>query len=299
LDTPEQCIVSRNQCYERRANMAACGNCGAVVTGAYCAGCGQDTKVDPPTVAEYVHDLIDHSIHLDRKVWKTFWPLLLRPGKVADDYLANKRACYIKPLKLYLAVIAIAFAMVQFFGWDLGLRFGLTRPTVSLYLVQKSQPRTAVSSEQIRAESNPLALDYVRTSGILHLKALPREQQLQVPHQRGIHYLPYLTLALVPIYAVLLMWIYARRRMRFGAHMIFALYLHSFFLIVFVMEAKLPLVMATMLSLWAVAYSVMALRRVYGGTWGETILRGTALTLSYAIVAISAGFLAAIMLLSF
>lgn len=299
MDSSEKCVVARNQFNECRPNMAACGNCGAAVTGAYCADCGQDTKVDAPTVSEYLHDLIDHSIHLDRKVWRTLWPLLFRPGKVAKDYLAHKRACYIKPLKLYLAVIAIAFAMVQFFDWDLGLKFGLTEQNLALYLVQKSPPRTTVSSERIRADSNPFALEYVKTPGISHLKTLPRDRQLQVAHQRGIHYLPYLTLALVPIYAALLMWIYACRRMRFGAHMIFALYLHSFFLIVFVLEAKLPLVLSTLLSLWAVAYSVIALRRVYGGTWGETILRGTALTVVYAAVAISAGFLAAIALLSF
>jgi hypothetical protein len=299
MDNPEQCIVTRNRYYEHRANMAACGNCGSAVTGAFCATCGQDTKVDPPTVAEYLHDLVDHSVHLDRKVWRTLWPLLLMPGKVAKDYLANRRACYIKPLKLYLAVIAIAFAMAQFFDWDLGLRLGLTGETVGLYLVQKSPPRTSVSSDRILADSNPFALDYVSTPGIVHLKTLPRERQLHLARQRGIHYLPYLTLALVPIYAALLMWVYACRRMRFGAHMIFSLYLHSFFLLVFVLESKLPLFLATLLSLWAIAYSVIALKRVYGGTWGETILRGTALTATYAMVAISAEFLAAIALLSF
>jgi hypothetical protein len=35
---------------------------------------------------------------------------------------------------------------------------------------------------------------------------------------------------------------------------------HSFFLLIFVIEAKLPLALATMLSLWAIVYYALALK---------------------------------------
>jgi hypothetical protein len=42
------------------------------------------------------------------------------------------------------------------------------------------------------------------TPGIRHLRSLWSDEQLQIARERGIHYMPYLALGLVPIYAVLL-----------------------------------------------------------------------------------------------
>ena len=103
---------------------ATCANCGATTGGAYCPACGQDTKVEPPTVAEYLRELLEHFVHFDGKLCRTVGTLLFLPGKLPEDYLANKRARYVKPLKLYFSAIAVAFAAVQVLGWDLGLRFG-------------------------------------------------------------------------------------------------------------------------------------------------------------------------------
>ena len=41
-------------------------------------------------------------------------PLFFLPGRVPKDYLENKRGRYIKPLKLYLGSIALAFSAFQF-----------------------------------------------------------------------------------------------------------------------------------------------------------------------------------------
>src|SRR5262252_4368653 len=100
-----------------RGSATCCGNCGATTGSAYCPVCGQDTKREPPTVAEYCHELLDHFVHLDGKLWGTLGPLFFVPGKLPLDYLANKRARYVKPLKLYLTAIALAFAAAQFLGW--------------------------------------------------------------------------------------------------------------------------------------------------------------------------------------
>jgi Protein of unknown function (DUF3667) len=89
---------------------ATCSHCGATTGGAYCPVCGQDTKLEPPSVGEYFHEILDHFVHLEGKLWRTLGTLVFLPGKLPHDYLANKRARYIKPLKLYFAAIALAFA---------------------------------------------------------------------------------------------------------------------------------------------------------------------------------------------
>src|SRR5512145_217879 len=71
---------------------ATCGNCGATTGAAYCPVCGQDTKLEPPTVAEYLHEVLDQFVHLDGKLWRTLGPLFFLPGRLPEDYLANRRA---------------------------------------------------------------------------------------------------------------------------------------------------------------------------------------------------------------
>jgi Protein of unknown function (DUF3667) len=281
-----------------QAARATCGNCGATTGGAYCPVCGQDTKLEPPTVAEYFHELLDHFAHLDGKLWRTLGALFFLPGKLPQDYLANKRARYVKPLKFYLSAIAIAFAAGKFLGWDLGLKFGGPGFDLSFYLFQQAPPDTGVAQGRVSADTIPWVLEHVDTAGIRHLTALSPEEQLKVTRERGLHYLPYLALGLVPIYVVLLQWMYRDRRRRYGADLVFALYVHSFFLLIFVIEAKLPLALATMLSLWAIVYYVLALKRVYGGTWTGTVGRGALLTILYFLTILIVGLFVTAMMLS-
>ena len=224
--------------------------------------------------------------------------LFFRPGRLPQDYLANKRARYVKPLKLYLTAIALAFAAVEFLGWDLGLRFGGPGFDLSFYLMQQVPPRTAVAQGRLTADSVPWVLEHVDTAGIRRLKTLSPEEQLNVTRDRGIHYVPYLALGLVPIYAALLQWVYRARHRRYGAHLVFGLYLHSFLLLIFTIEAKLPLALATMLSVWALIYYALALKRVYEGTWGETIGRGALLTMLHLVTILAIGLLGTVVLLS-
>jgi hypothetical protein len=160
---------------------------------------------------------------------RTFGTLLFLPGKLPHDYLANKRARYVKPLKLYLTAIAVAFAAAQFLGWDLGLKFAGPGLNLTFHLLQQVPPPTAVAQGRLSADSFSWVLEHVDTPGIRRVKALSPEEQLKVMRERGTHYLPYLVLCLVPIYAALLQWVYRARHRRYGAHLVFSLYLHSFF----------------------------------------------------------------------
>ena len=129
-----------------------------------------------------------------------------------------------------MAAIAIAFAAVQFLGWDLALRFGGPAGFhLSVDLIRQEPARTSVAQNRVSADSVTWVLEHVDTPGIRRLKALTPEEQLEVTRERGIHHLPYLALGLVPLYALLLQWVYRSRRHRYGVHLVFGLYAHSFF----------------------------------------------------------------------
>src|SRR5674476_525592 len=75
------------------------------------------------------------------------------------------------------------------------------------------------------------------------------------------------------------------RRRRYAEHLVFGLHCQTFLLFILLAEAKLPTILADAFSFWVLAYFTMALKRVYGGTWIETLGRGFAISgLYFAII---------------
>jgi hypothetical protein len=82
-------------------------------------------------------------------------------------------------------------------------------------------------------------------------------------------------LLLLPLYALNQKVCYADRRRTYGEHLVFSMHTWSFLLIVLLAEAKAPAPVAAALTAWAIAWLYLAPRRVYGGSWTDTIVRAT------------------------
>lgn len=54
----------------------ACRNCGALLTGRYCADCGQKHKVGMPTVGHLLAESVEGLTHADSRLWRTLRVLL-------------------------------------------------------------------------------------------------------------------------------------------------------------------------------------------------------------------------------
>jgi hypothetical protein len=89
-----------------------CQNCGSVVTGKYCAACGQAGHVHVMTIADVTHDVVHSALHLDSRVWRTLRSLVLRPGELTNEFITGRRERYLPPFRLYL-VISIAFFAIS------------------------------------------------------------------------------------------------------------------------------------------------------------------------------------------
>ena len=61
----------------------------------------------------------------------------------------------------------------------------------------------------------------------------------------------------------------------YADHLVFCLHAQSFLLIVVLLESKAPPLLASRLSRWVFGYFYAAARRVYGGSWPETLIRAT------------------------
>ena len=58
-----------------------------------------------------MHDLA----HLDSRVWRTLIALLLRPGRLTNEFVAGRRTLYLPPFRLYL-VLSLIFFLLPSFG---------------------------------------------------------------------------------------------------------------------------------------------------------------------------------------
>ncbi|HEX7063396.1 MAG TPA: DUF4286 family protein [Woeseiaceae bacterium] len=95
------------------APVSSCLNCGTLLTGQYCASCGQRAKSRLISIFELLRDAFGDLFELDSRLWQTLGPLAVRPGKLTRDYLMGRRARYMPPFRTYL-VLSLAFFLIAF-----------------------------------------------------------------------------------------------------------------------------------------------------------------------------------------
>lgn len=98
-----------------RHDQGECLNCGATLTGSYCAACGQPAHLHRSLGAIW-HELVHGVMHLDGKVWRTLPELALRPGELTRRYIAGERAKFVSPLALFLFSALLMYAVYSIFG---------------------------------------------------------------------------------------------------------------------------------------------------------------------------------------
>lgn len=94
---------------------AACLNCGAVLTGAFCAACGQPAHIHRSFVS-LGHDILHGVFHFDTKLWRTLPELVFFPGRLTRRYIDGERAKFISPMSLYLLSVFLMYAVFSFTG---------------------------------------------------------------------------------------------------------------------------------------------------------------------------------------
>ncbi len=88
-----------------------CENCGAPLTGEYCAQCGQHAIDYRRSLWRVLIDAADSFLNWDTKFLSSVAVLLTRPWKLTNDFNAGRRARYVHPLRLYL-LASIAFFLL-------------------------------------------------------------------------------------------------------------------------------------------------------------------------------------------
>ncbi|WP_181885553.1 DUF3667 domain-containing protein [Trinickia dinghuensis] len=254
-----------------------CPNCDAPVHGPYCAQCGQETVHELPTLREFAHEYLHHYVAADGKLLPTLKLLLFKPGQLTLEYLAGRRAQYVKPLSIYVTFSFLFFLFLSLMG-------------------------SIQSSPLVYVDNRPVAHPEQHLAKLAASEADPDDRkvvdaiagvmtELQQPGKLAefsehlLHRLPYAVFALMPVFAALFAFVYRNRHKNYGVHVLFTLHLNAFIFAVFLL-CLIPAVRAHSGCAAAAifAYLVVALKRVHEGRWWPQLARGLLLGTCYALL---------------
>lgn len=260
-----------------------CHNCGAAVSGHYCAACGQETKLHVASAGEFIHEFIGHYVALEGRLWQSLRFLLLRPGFLTAEYIAGRRKRYVEPLRLYLTFSLLFFALFKYGGFEVARMDSLSDTRPAMVKVESGDDVSATFSGLTPA---------MRSKAEGFVKKSPEEQS-KVLASSFFSYGPYAIFLLMPLFALYLKLLYLGSGKRYGEHLLFALHANAFAYIALGAAIVMPWNFARFLVvLWLAAYLPLAMRRVYGGGMAGTLLRWAVLALLH-VLSIAAAILAA------
>ncbi len=93
------------------AAAVACLSCAAIITGPYCANCGQRNDDMRRSTFVLIKDFFSDTFAFDSRIWRTLGSMAAKPGLVPNNYSHGKRSRYTPPVRLFLFV-SFAFFLV-------------------------------------------------------------------------------------------------------------------------------------------------------------------------------------------
>jgi len=268
-----------------------CKNCGAALSGAFCANCGQRADVHVPSTTELVHEAFEGITHSDSRLWRTLRLLWLKPGKLTLEFVAGRRESYLPPFRLYLVMSVVLFLVASFIH---------PSETAEIIHIDQQEREAHETPEHICAEISANIFENFYPAWQTKL----RHGCLTTVSDRGesvLHVvwstLPKAMFIFLPLIALLHMLVYWWPRVRYAEHLLFFIHLHAFYfsLIAAVLLLEDVLVLAPRLTLpvdsltsllgWAMAiYTVLALKKVFARSWINTLIKAFGLLIVYSVL---------------
>ena len=272
-----------------------CANCGASLSGRYCARCGQRVEHAVHSLSHFHREVAEDLTHADSRLWRTIAALLFKPGYLTREFLAGRRVKYLPPLRLYLVLSLFFFLMVAINNSHAGLKIisagGFPAASQPLQPTEERRQHAEKACAEI-SDDGPWSSVL---SGALRKgcqKAV--EDDGHSLREAFFHNLPRAIFLMVPILAAAMKPLYGGQRRYYVEHLLFLLHNHAFVFLwlgLFVLtELAIPIeavdsTLAFVFCLYIPYYYYRSMRQVYGEGTGRTLGKFTVLSLAYLITA--------------
>lgn len=262
-----------------------CLNCGAELSGPFCARCGQQDHDIRVSLARLVRDFFAEQLGLESKVPRTLWTLVSRPGLLTKEYLAGHRVRWIPPLRLYLFASVIYFLL-------LSLPFvAEMNEAVRFTETDRAQVDSGrfVTLDTIGGD-DASALEKRLEGKAARIGAMTEDEQTAFFRESFTRFMPNAVFVLLPFFAWILYLLYRSSGRFYAEHLIFTLHIHAFAFIALTLALFLPSIGRVLAQLWIFVYLFLALRRVYGESRGRTAGKFAGLVVPYMLMLLTATF---------
>jgi hypothetical protein len=248
-----------------RSPLTHCENCGAQLTGRWCAQCGQAAVDYRRSFRHVIVDVLDSFLNWDSKFVATIGLLIAKPWRLTNEFVAGKRVRYLHPLRLYLLASILFFFAVNY--WTKSIHVDPSR----LSPEDRAEIETDLKKEDLPPELRTRIEDALRRASPPPSEETKQPEQAtpqpkendrplvqfspdknpSTPFEKWIEArakekfgehgtkfglflrtllsnLPYMMLCCIPLFAFVLKILYLRRRILYIDHLIYALHIHTF-----------------------------------------------------------------------
>lgn len=267
-----------------------CSNCGAPFAPArrrYCPECGQETHIKPPRLGEFLQQFGGAYLSTEGALWRTLRLLLFKPGELTRQYLAGRRRHYVLPLRLYLTISLLTLLLVRLVG-SVNVDVEPSAPAeiskATNNMVLGIGTGKAGQRDGVFFCDNLPAWVCKRLKRRIDIAPKAMAGEVDLIKERFLGNLGGAMFLLLPSFALWLKLVYWGRGMRYTEHLVFALHVHALWFLALAL-AMSGVEWLTALSLLAVpVYTLMAMKRVYGGRLWPRLLRAATVSALYGVV---------------
>ena len=224
-----------------------CLECGAKATGRFCANCGAEKRAPLRPFQEWLSDIFGQVIDLDIRLLRTLPRLFFSPGLLTVEYSAGRRQRYTSPIRLYVvasAIIIAAMNLLDVFQLDVLLADASEEERAAMAaafgIADLSDPELQESFNQRMDLVFPILNLFSPVGMMLLLKLLYWRRYLQEHLAFACHYVTALVVVTLPLLMV---------------------------------EGVALQIMTSVVTIGLLLYLVVAMRRVYRGSWTGLIAR--------------------------
>lgn len=236
-----------------------CLNCGAEVTGKFCSNCGQENVETRENFLHLAFHTIGDFFHFDSKFFRSFVPLLTKPGFLTLEHWAGKRTSYLHPLRLFffVTIVMVIIANTYYRKYEKEIKAErIVRTTTSDPVSAEDKVVKERQGKKIVAAVNK-TFDYAAA------------------------YLKYISFLLLPFYALAFKLLYVRHKKFYIDHLVYTLHLQSFVYSIVSIVLIIPLWITPSARDWfmsvvlvsMIVYILFSLRRIYKQSWFKTIVK--------------------------
>lgn len=261
---------------------AVCRNCETKLISRYCHNCGQDFfSGSERSLVAIIDNTFDTLFAWDSKILITLKYLLFYPGKLTNEYFSGRIVRYVYPSKLFWFISLLFFAV------------SITAIDSEISKEIDSELNISISEEKNNEEKNneekPKKLVNINSN---EDTAIVREFINSIK-SHTFSVLPYVTLALIPFFALLLKLFFKKKKPFYASHIIFSLHFFAFtfiiFFLIFVRIYFLPNwgFIDIILTISILIYFLIAIKKVYKPSIGEMIWKLPLFGIIYFVILIS------------